>query len=120
MSDPQGSLILLVEDEPDILLTTELLLKNAGYEVLVASHPAMALDLLEEARPRVIITDYMMPWMDGRAFTEQLKTNPGTREIPVILVSAVTTGPGPWDASLRKPVEYDQLFGTIERLLRRA
>lgn len=118
MTDPaRKAVVLVVEDEPDVLRATTLLLEAHGYAVIASRHAGEALDLLERTRPSLIISDYMMPWMDGRAFVEKLRAAPATRDIPVILVSAVSAGEGPWNAFLRKPVEFSALLATVQRLL---
>jgi CheY-like chemotaxis protein len=110
-------LIMLVEDEPDVLHTTEALLAHSGYAVVTASHPALAFELLDDRVPDLIVTDYMMPWMDGRTFAKQLKADPRTKGVPVVLLSAVPPEPGPWDAVLVKPAEFARLLATIRALL---
>lgn len=118
MSAPARKLVLVVEDEPDSLHTYALLLRHAGYDVLTADHPGAALQLLkEEHKPQLVLTDFMMPWMDGRSFARQLKADAGMRGVPVLLMSAVEPGEGPWDGFLRKPVDYATLLAAIKRFL---
>jgi CheY-like chemotaxis protein len=109
--------VMLVEDEPDVLHTTKLLFELEGWAVITAGHPAIALDLLaREPRPDVIVTDFMMPWMNGRAFIERLRSVAETRDIPVVLLSAVPQGRGPWDAFVQKPAEFTELLQAVQAL----
>lgn len=109
---------MLVEDEPDILHTTALLLEHHGYAVIMASSPASALQLLDADLPDIIVTDYMMPGMDGRAFVRALRERPGARRIPVVMMSAVAPrGDGAWDKFLRKPVDIADLVQALRTLL---
>lgn len=111
-------LVLVVDDEPDIRDTLALILKMERYRVATASHAAMALELAEAQAPDLVISDFMMPWMDGRELISRLKESDGTRGVPAIMMSAVTPGePHPWDAYLRKPVEIDELLDTARRLI---
>lgn len=108
---------MLVEDEPDVLHTTKLLFELEGWAVITAGHPAIALDLLaREPRPDVIVTDFMMPWMNGRAFIERLRGMPEAKHIPVVLLSAVAPGRGPWDAFVQKPAEFTELLQAVQAL----
>jgi len=65
--------VLLIDDEPDTLSIYSMLLEMAGYRVLKALDGAQALKALETAMPDVIVTDWMMPGINGRAFCEQLR-----------------------------------------------
>ncbi|PSN16294.1 two-component system response regulator [filamentous cyanobacterium CCP5] len=81
--------ILIVDDEADIQDITKLGLEmSAGWTVLIASSGAEALEVAAAHRPDGILLDMMMPQMDGRATLQQLKANPQTQGIPVILVTA--------------------------------
>jgi CheY-like chemotaxis protein len=108
---------MLVEDEPDILQTTEALMTLAGFRTVTAAHPGIALDLLRTQTPDLIVTDYMMPWMDGKTFVRKVKSDPRFRRVPVILLSAVEQADGPWDGFLRKPAAFGDLLALVRKLL---
>jgi two-component system response regulator VicR len=111
--------LLVVDDEPDIRTSISLILKMEGYGVLTASHAGAALELVEKEVPDLVLSDFMMPWMNGRDLILELRRRHATRHIPAILMSGVTPDPPePWDAFLRKPMDIAQLFGVIETLLR--
>lgn len=81
--------ILIIDDEEDVREIAQLGLEmGAGWNVLIASSGEEGLKIAAEQQPDAILLDMMMPDMDGRATLQQLKTNPKTQAIPVILVTA--------------------------------
>jgi DNA-binding response OmpR family regulator len=111
-------IILIVDDEPDICTSLTLILRMHDYRVITAGHGPMALEILNATKPDLVISDYMMPWMNGRQFILQMKSKDTMDRTPVILMSAVDPGePRPWDAYLRKPADINELLATVERLL---
>ncbi len=80
--------ILIVDDEPFNLDYLEQELEDADYETLTAESGAQALEIVSAEKPDLILLDIMMPGMDGFAVLERLKSNPETRDIPVIVISA--------------------------------
>lgn len=114
-----GRRILVVDDEPDVRMTLCMLLELEQYDVLTAPDGRAALQAAHKGRPDLVITDFMMPWMNGRELTVELRNNEVTRSIPVVLMSGVDPGePRPWDATLRKPMEITELLQTVEQLLK--
>jgi CheY-like chemotaxis protein len=83
-----GKRILLIEDNPVNRRLAQFLLKSQGYEVWDVGSAAEAFTLLEEKRPDLILMDIQLPEMDGLAATRHLKTDPRTREIPVVAVTS--------------------------------
>jgi CheY-like chemotaxis protein len=92
MTIPQGP-ILVVEDMPQIRGLLEVTLSFEGYPVLSASNGEEALNIIAETRPALIITDILMPKMDGFALVYYLRKNHQTRDIPVIFLSATYVTP---------------------------
>ena len=81
--------ILIVDDEEDVRAIAKLGLEmGAGWNVLTANSGKEGLNMAANHQPDAILLDMMMPDMDGRATLEQLKANPATEKIPVILVTA--------------------------------
>ncbi|MBW4574421.1 MAG: response regulator [Aphanothece sp. CMT-3BRIN-NPC111] len=81
--------ILIVDDEEDVRAIAKLGLEmGAGWNVLTANSGQEGLSIAASYQPDVILLDMMMPNMDGRATLQQLKANPATQGIPVILVTA--------------------------------
>lgn len=80
--------VLVVDDEPDVLLLCRVNLEFEGYEVLEASDGQEALDLLEAEHPDVILLDVMMPRIDGWAVLDHVKRTPELADIPVVMLTA--------------------------------
>jgi len=80
--------VLLVEDEPDILLIARAALARAGYAVVSASNGVEALAAVAQSRPGLIVMDGMMPELDGFEACARLKSDALTRDIPVIFLTA--------------------------------
>ena len=114
-------LILVVDDEPDITETYAMFLELYGYEVLTANDPVEALEVMTTRLPDLIISDCMMPHMDGVEFSVRVKANPDSRPIPIILMSGApelhNLGSPTYELFLRKPVLFDRLMPEIRRLL---
>jgi DNA-binding response OmpR family regulator len=112
------SVILIVDDEPDICTSLTLILRMHDYRVITAGHAPMALDILNATTPDLVISDFMMPWMNGRDFILEMKKRGSMESTPVIMMSAVDPGePRPWNAYLRKPADISELLATVRRLL---
>jgi len=112
--------VLVVDDEPDIVLTVRLALELEGYRVLSAGSGEDALELLERERPDIILLDLRLPGIDGFAVLERLaRSTP-----PVIVLSAHANG-GTMQRALEmgcrefitKPFNPDQLVDKIEATL---
>lgn len=83
--------ILLCDDEPDILLVTSMVLERiGGQEVIQASGGAEAIEAARLGRPDAIVIDVMMPDMDGTEVQAKLLEDPATRDIPVVFLTAKT------------------------------
>jgi CheY-like chemotaxis protein len=110
--------ILLVEDEEPIRQFIGELLEGEGYDVVTADHGAQALGLVESARPGLVVTDLMMPIMNGAELCRRLKHDAATQSVPVIVMSAAdraqANGCGA-DAFLKKPFELETLLELVER-----
>lgn len=81
--------ILIVDDESSIARLLMELLDSAGYRVLVAGGGHTALALARSERPALILTDYMMPGMDGTELVRRLRGSPVTNDIPIVMMSSV-------------------------------
>jgi len=81
--------ILIIDDEDDIREVAALSLETiAGWEIVVAGSGAQGLAIAAECRPDAILLDVMMPGMDGPATFRELRRNPVTASIPVLLLTA--------------------------------
>ena len=122
----QPGYILIVEDVPDILRLLEETLKFKGYRAVTAFNGQEALDSIKRERPALIITDIMMPKLDGFGLVHRLRINPETRAIPVIFLTATYVALEDKAFALNigatrfieKPVNFEKFLGTIEELLK--
>ena len=80
--------ILVVDDEPNIVLSLEFLMKQAGFQVRTASDGEAALAAVTADTPDLVLLDVMMPNLDGLAVCKQIKADPQIRTLPVIFLSA--------------------------------
>ena len=78
--------VLIVDDEPNIVLSLEFLLQQQGYEVSVARDGEAALAAAEERRPDLVVLDVMLPDMDGFTVTRKLRDT--GRQLPIVFVTA--------------------------------
>ena len=84
------TLILVVDDEPDLLGLLVDQVSSLGYDVVAARDGTEGLRLAVDRQPDVILTDVIMPYMDGPEMLERLRSRPETRGIPVIALTALT------------------------------
>ena len=121
----ESGYILIVEDVPDILRLLEETLKFKGYNAVTAFNGQEALEKIQIERPKLIITDIMMPKLDGFGLVHRLRINPETREIPVIFLTATYVALEDKAFALNigatrfieKPVNFEHFLGTIHELL---
>jgi len=115
--------VLVVDDDPAILEICSDLLQTEGYTVSVATNGQQALEQIRTDPPQVILMDIMMPVLDGVEACRQVKANPATAEIPVVLMSARTNLTrqsqelASADALVAKPFDIDHLLNTIHDLV---
>ncbi len=83
--------ILVVDDEPDVVMFIERSLVSEHFDVITAYDGISALDLAESNGPDLILIDIMMPMMSGYEVCEQLRANPQTQYIPIITMSSAHT-----------------------------
>jgi CheY-like chemotaxis protein len=119
--------LLVVEDIPDTLELVNVTLTFKGYRVVTARNGAEALEAIQKERPALIITDILMPQMDGFSLVHRLRINPETRGIPVIFLSATYVAPEDKEFAaaigvtrfLEKPIVIEELLKTVAELLSR-
>ncbi|MES2317035.1 MAG: response regulator [Pseudomonadota bacterium] len=114
-------LILVVDDEIDITETYALFLSMHGFEVMTANNALIALETISKRVPDLIISDCMMPFMDGVEFSRRVKGADSTARVPIILMSGAPElhdlASPTYEAFLPKPVLFQRLLREIERLL---
>ena len=111
--------ILIVDDEQPILDMLVALLEEEDFNVLSARDGATALAMAIEAQPDLVLTDLMMPGLDGRALCARLLEHPRTAHIPVVLMTAAgrAMAGDAFVAWIVKPFSIDQLLREIEQRL---
>ena len=116
--------ILVADDESHILHVVSLKLKNAGYRVLTARDGQEALELAQQEKPHLLITDYHMPQLSGIELCRKLKQDPATSNIPAIMLTARGYELEPADTEqsgilrmLSKPFSPRHLLSTVEEVL---
>jgi len=123
--ETQNGFLLVVEDIPDILNLLEATLKFKGYRVVTARNGEEALEVIQKDRPALIITDILMPKMDGFNLVHRLRINPETRTIPVVFLSATYVAPEDKEFAhsigvnrfIEKPVDLVAFLPIIERII---
>lgn len=119
--------LLLIDDDPNLILLVKDYLEFRGYEVVTAENGQEALEVLDKETPDMIICDVMMPQMDGYSLVEHVRKNPRTSWIPVLFLSAkgqsqdrvkgLNTGA---DVYMVKPFEPEELVAQVESSLKQA
>jgi len=80
--------VLIVDDEPNILLSLQFLIKKAGYAVRTAKDGEEALAEISRAAPDLVLLDVMMPKIDGFSLCERIRANPEWQDVRVIMLTA--------------------------------
>jgi len=80
--------ILIVDDEPNLVLALELLMKKEGYETHAVSDGEKALEVAERLRPDLILLDVMMPKVDGFEVCQRIRANPALSGVSIIMLTA--------------------------------
>jgi two-component system, OmpR family, alkaline phosphatase synthesis response regulator PhoP len=126
--------VLVVDDDPDIVATSRIVLESNGYEVQTAASGKEALDILSRVRPDVMLLDVMMTSdTEGFDLAFKLRQDPEFKDLPIIMLTAFldkvrTEGPGPFEFILgeqwpvewlfEKPLDTKKLLAKIEAILK--
>jgi CheY-like chemotaxis protein len=114
--------VLIVEDEWAIADWLEVLLSENGHNVLVAGNGREALDILHRETPDLVLTDFMMPFIDGAGLIAAMQEKPATRTIPVVVMTSLTESVvrervAGYRAYLRKPFREADLMKIVDGIL---
>ena len=119
--------VLVVEDDEDQRSILELVLRGANYEVELASNGAEALKQIEQALPDLIVSDLMMPVMDGSQMVEFLKQSQKTSQVPILMLTMVADEEREYallnlgaDDYCEKTIQRKVLLKRVENLLKRS
>jgi two-component system alkaline phosphatase synthesis response regulator PhoP len=117
--------ILIIDDEPDILEFLSYNFKKNDFEVLTASDGLTGLQKMREEKPDIILSDILMPEMDGIEMCREIKTDPQLSQIPIIFLTAVnddykvlyamTSGA---DQFVSKPIRFEYLLEMVKTTLK--
>jgi CheY-like chemotaxis protein len=119
-ANPDGKLVLVVDDEFDVLSAYTMLFEFRGFRVRTAGNGAEALAAAARETPDIVVSDLMMPVMDGAQLCLRWRADPALREIPFILASAGIPRHDlvvPCDTFFRKPIRFDVLLDEINKLI---
>lgn len=116
--------ILIIDDEPQILLICGTRLKANGYQVVTAISGEQGLEKAREEKPDLVLLDHLMPEMDGMEVLERMKQDPETRGIPVVIFTANVKEVKVGDAQMRgaedcffKPFTSQELLSKVKEIL---
>lgn len=123
--------ILIIDDDPDFVEATKVVLESKGYEVYFATNKGEAIERIKSKFPNLIIMDVMLDKMsDGFDLTRKLKSDERYKKIPILIVTAVGQKTGfkysvaggdktwlPVEGYMEKPIEPGELVSKIEKLL---
>ena len=117
--------IAYIEDDPDMIDLVSLILQKHGYKVAGFTESREILPRLESLKPELILLDLMMPHVDGIEVYEELKNREDTREIPVIIISAMKRAVDEIrngasikvEACLLKPFAVSELLETVNSII---
>lgn len=126
--DKGSGTILIVDDDPDFVEITTRILRTHGYDVLQATSGAEGLRIMRQQKPDVVLLDIMMTTvLDGLSASEEMRSDPELRDIPVIMISSIadteyaavfpTDGYLPMDEWISKPVRPEELLKKVRRHL---
>jgi Lrp/AsnC family transcriptional regulator for asnA, asnC and gidA len=122
------SLILVVDDDPDFVETSRIVLEGAGYQVISAADGEQGLRAMRQEQPDLVILDVMMSGiLDGLNATMQMRAERGLKRTPILMISSITSSDYaamfptdeyiPVETFLSKPVSPDRLLDEVRRLL---
>jgi DNA-binding response OmpR family regulator len=117
--------ILIVDDEPNIVVPLQFLMEQNGYDVKIAETGEAAIDLMARFRPDLVLLDIMLPGVNGLEVCQMLREDPGLKHTKIILVSAlgrdvdiakgIAMGA---DAYITKPFSNREIVSRVDELLK--
>lgn len=112
--------ILIVDDDPDACTILRLVLETEGFDVVIAQSVPAALGCIRKCPPSLIITDYAMPGATGLDLCRNVRSDPRTCAIPILLHTGCDlpeTGEALYDRAFEKPTDLTRLSRAIRRML---
>jgi CheY-like chemotaxis protein len=117
------AVVLVVDDEFGIVKLLEEVLTDEGHRVVIATNGQQALERAAREKPNLVVTDLMMPVMDGAALLRGMRADPQLADVPVVIMSAIPEAtvaersPG-YAAFVRKPFNIFAVVDLVEKLTR--
>ena len=116
------AMVLVVDDEFGIADLLDMVLTDEGYRVVTAMNGRDGLDLMSREAPELVLSDYMMPVMDGAAMLARIRAEPAFQDIPVVMMSsmpeaAVAERCTGYAAFLRKPFRLTDAVDIVKQLI---
>jgi DNA-binding response OmpR family regulator len=122
--DLQKRRVLIVDDEPNILVALDFLLQKEGYEVLKATNGVEALQIIEKTPPVIVVLDVMMPEMDGFEVARRIRADEDNQDIRIIFLTAKGTDADRsegydkgGEVYLTKPFDNDEFVTTVNEVI---
>ena len=116
--------ILIVDDEPSVVVPIQFLMEQQGYRVMIAERGEDALDLIYQYKPDLVLLDIMLPGIDGYEVCEIVRLNPNYRNVKIIFLTAkgreeeIAKGPALGaDAYITWPFSNIELVATVKEIL---
>jgi two-component system phosphate regulon response regulator PhoB len=115
-------LVLVIEDEYANAEVLRILLEAEGYRVAIATNGSAALELLEQEKPALVLSDFMMPTMNGASLGVAVRCHEALADVPFVMMSGTSEAVvralfNDYDAFLTKPFEADALLAVVARLM---
>lgn len=124
MADKTNTKVLLVDDEPNILVALEFLVKKEGYRVFKAQNGEQALAAMAAEQPHIVLLDVMMPGMDGFELARKIRANDKYDHTRIIFLTAKGTQEDRFqgyatggEVYITKPFDNDELINTINEVV---
>lgn len=121
---PTKRSVLIVDDEFGLAEMLREMLRESGFEIILAINGQLALEILQEGKVDLVLTDMMMPVMDGAELARAMRSDHKHHHTPIVLMTSLPTvraqPEGLFDAVLRKPFTPELLLDTLRACLARA
>ena len=126
LTDVKRPLVLLVDDEPNIQKVASLVITGLGYGLVVGRNGEEGLELAQSYKPDLVLTDALMPRLDGREMCRRLKDDPATASTKVVVMTSLYTNMKyhheahkayKVDDFLNKPLDFEQLKSLLQKYL---
>lgn len=119
----QRARILVVEDDQELTIVLKQIFDEVGYDVVTLNEAGNIVPFVKEVNPHVVLMDYKLPTLNGGELCLQIKDNPETRGIPVIICSGLLAEDLPLadikcNGYLSKPFDLDELVRQVEKAMR--